>query len=316
MIPRLTNVRLLTSSTTRIRFNSTLPTSTPPKTAGCIIIGDEILNSKIQDSNSRYFAKFCYNNGIQLNKISVVGDNAQDINSTVSEFHKNFELTITSGGIGATHDDITYDSIAQCFGLPLKFSQIAFDRYLSLRGDSHLKTLDDDQLTGFKKMFNLPFHEDRVELLFAEHTWTPVVRIDQRLSVLPGVPRFFEILLDDALAPHLNLSNDKEKENGVGYVTFYVTTKMSEIRFGPLISKKQQLINEKGLGVKIGSYPHFEVGFNTISVCGKLYDEEFMKSLVEELCSAVHGKQISADEEFLLSNNRSMEELQFLSNVK
>ncbi|GME71887.1 unnamed protein product [Ambrosiozyma monospora] len=215
----------------------------------------------------------------------------------------------------STEQDIS----SKGFGFPLKFSQVAFDRYLSLRGDSHLKTLDDDQLIGFKRMFKLPFHEDRVELLFAEHTWTPVVRIDQKLNILPGVPRFFEILLDDGVAPNLKLGNNDDgngKEIGVRYVTYYVTTKMSEIRFGPLISKKQQLINEKGLGVKIGSYPHFEVGFNTISVCGKLYDEEFMKSLVDELCSAVHGKQITADEEFQLSNNRSMDELQFLSDVK
>ncbi|ELU39631.1 putative molybdopterin binding domain-containing protein [Rhizoctonia solani AG-1 IA] len=49
------------------------------KTAACLIIGDEILNGKTHDSNSNYFAKFCFERGVALKRIEVIADDEGEI---------------------------------------------------------------------------------------------------------------------------------------------------------------------------------------------------------------------------------------------
>ena len=48
-------------------------------TAGCLIIGDEVLNGKTKDSNSNYFARWCFNLGIDLRRVEVIPDEEEDI---------------------------------------------------------------------------------------------------------------------------------------------------------------------------------------------------------------------------------------------
>ena len=71
-------------------------------TAGCIIIGDEVLGGKTTDSNSAYMAKFCFKLGINLKKIEVIGDDEAEIMHTVRRMSENYDFVVTSGGIGPT----------------------------------------------------------------------------------------------------------------------------------------------------------------------------------------------------------------------
>ena len=77
------------------------------KTAGIIIIGDEILSGKIQDLNSQFMVKELRLHGIDVRRISVVPDDVQEIASEVKAFSERFDYVFTSGGIGPTHDDVT-----------------------------------------------------------------------------------------------------------------------------------------------------------------------------------------------------------------
>ena len=84
-------------------------------TAGIIIIGDEILYGRTQDTNSNFMAKELVRAGIQLNEIRVIDDNCKNIMKTVQEFHRAYTYVFTTGGIGPTHDDITSESISLAF---------------------------------------------------------------------------------------------------------------------------------------------------------------------------------------------------------
>ncbi|XP_028130250.1 FAD synthase [Diabrotica virgifera virgifera] len=84
-------------------------------TAGVLVIGDEILKGQTEDTNSRYLSKEIYKSGVQVKKISVIGDIVEDVSREVKEFSNSFDYVITTGGIGPTHDDITFEAVAKAF---------------------------------------------------------------------------------------------------------------------------------------------------------------------------------------------------------
>jgi molybdopterin-biosynthesis enzyme MoeA-like protein len=71
-------------------------------TAACLIIGDEVLGGKTVDTNSAYFAKFCFSLGINLRRIEVIADDEGEIVEAVQRMSKNYDMVVTSGGIGPT----------------------------------------------------------------------------------------------------------------------------------------------------------------------------------------------------------------------
>ncbi|KAI7688006.1 Molybdopterin binding protein, partial [Hortaea werneckii] len=97
-------------------------------TAGCIIIGDEVLGGKTVDTNSAWFAKYCFSLGINLKRVEVIADDESEIVEATRRMSHNYDMVVTSGGIGPTHDDITYQSIAKAFSLPIVLHEKAYER--------------------------------------------------------------------------------------------------------------------------------------------------------------------------------------------
>ena len=78
-----------------------------PKTAGIILIGNEILSGKIQDANAAYLCRELRTLGVDVRRISVIPDEVQLIAEEVVTFSREFDVVFTSGGVGPTHDDVT-----------------------------------------------------------------------------------------------------------------------------------------------------------------------------------------------------------------
>ncbi|KAJ6656981.1 hypothetical protein lerEdw1_002982 [Lerista edwardsae] len=85
-------------------------------TAGIIVIGDEILKGYTHDTNSFFMCKKLRSLGVTVAKISVVPDEVGVIAAEISAFASQFTYVLTSGGIGPTHDDVTFEAVAQAFG--------------------------------------------------------------------------------------------------------------------------------------------------------------------------------------------------------
>ena len=84
------------------------------KTASIIIIGNEILSGRTQDTNSNYLAKMLVERGISLQEIRVIPDDHRIIEDVVYKEASTKDYVFTSGGIGPTHDDITAEAISSC----------------------------------------------------------------------------------------------------------------------------------------------------------------------------------------------------------
>jgi molybdenum cofactor synthesis domain-containing protein len=95
-------------------------TTTPAKvTAAVMIIGDEILSGRTQDTNLNHIAKYLGAHGVDLAEARVVPDVTEEIVTALNALRAKYDYVLTTGGIGPTHDDITADCVAEAFGVPL-----------------------------------------------------------------------------------------------------------------------------------------------------------------------------------------------------
>ncbi|MBY0429387.1 MAG: competence/damage-inducible protein A, partial [Alphaproteobacteria bacterium] len=113
--------------------------NTQTKTACVIIIGNEILTGRTQDTNLGHIGKKLLEKGIRLVHARVIPDIEQDIVDTINEVRKKYDVVFTTGGIGPTHDDITADSIAKAFGVKNELNAQAKARLVAYyKGEENL----------------------------------------------------------------------------------------------------------------------------------------------------------------------------------
>jgi molybdenum cofactor synthesis domain-containing protein len=152
------------------------------RTCALVVVGNEILSAKIQDSNAYFAACELRKAGATLKRITVVPDELDAIADEVRHCAARFDVVLTSGGVGPTHDDITMAGVARAFGRPLV-------------KDPELTRLIREHFTGANaaayRMAEVP--EGSV-LNQAGDRWFPTVQCDN-VYILPGVPQLFEAKL-------------------------------------------------------------------------------------------------------------------------
>ena len=97
-------------------------------TAGVLVIGNEILSGRTQDVNLNHIAKALGEMGVRVREARVVPDVEDVIVAAVNDARARFDYVFTTGGIGPTHDDITAESIARAFDVPLVVSDAIAER--------------------------------------------------------------------------------------------------------------------------------------------------------------------------------------------
>ena len=85
-------------------------------TANIVIIGDEILLGRVADTNSGLLARELTSRGWKVGNVTTVGDSAEAIDSAIRRAMESAELTISTGGLGPTRDDITKSVLTGIFG--------------------------------------------------------------------------------------------------------------------------------------------------------------------------------------------------------
>ncbi|KAK6985238.1 MoCF-biosynth domain-containing protein [Favolaschia claudopus] len=172
------------------------------RTAAALIIGDEILNGKTHDMNSNYFAKYCFEHGIELKRIEVIADDEAQIIEASRRMVMNYDFVVTSGGIGPTHD-ITYASLAKAFSQSLVHHTETLTRMTEMiKHRAWMSVQTPQQRAATERMALFP---DGAEVLFvAKDIWVPVVRLEGKLLHFPGHPLAFPKMLT-ALTPLLPL---------------------------------------------------------------------------------------------------------------
>jgi len=169
----------------------TQPTAQP--TAAMLVIGDEILSGRTRDSNAHHLAGVMTEIGIRLTEIRVVPDETARIVAAVNEMRAGVDYLFTSGGIGPTHDDITADSVAAAFGVPIGVRDDA-RAILAAYAASTGRELNEARL----RMARIP---EGATLIENPLSHAPGFSLGN-VHVMAGVPSIFAVMLE-SLRPRL-----------------------------------------------------------------------------------------------------------------
>ena len=86
--------------------------------AAIIIVGNEILSGRTQDTNTGTISLWLNSIGVVVEEVRVIPDIEKIIVETVNHLRKVYDYVFTTGGIGPTHDDITAKSISSTLIVP------------------------------------------------------------------------------------------------------------------------------------------------------------------------------------------------------
>ncbi len=199
--------------------------------ASLVIIGDEILSGRTEDTNLAYLAKWLGNLGIHLSEVRVVLDDEKDIIESVNTLRKKYDYVFTTGGIGPTHDDITTDSIAKAFGVETRIDDDALEKMKEF--------LDGKELTEpLLKMLHIP---EGGELIYSPATKAPGYKIEN-VFVMAGIPKIMQGMLE-------GMYDYLEKGEVVHSRSFDILVGES------FFAEKLEEIQQEFLNIAIGSYP-------------------------------------------------------------
>lgn len=168
-----------------------LSTSADPPSAALMIIGDEVLSGGVADANTPWLARLLHSRGVDLVRVEVVPDDADDIGATALRLRDRVGpggFVFTSGGIGPTHDDVTYDALAAALGLAVEVhapTVALMQEHYAARGVE----LNEARL----RMAALPAP---AEVLVTPGLWVPLVVAGGNVHILPGIPRLFQAMVE------------------------------------------------------------------------------------------------------------------------
>jgi molybdenum cofactor synthesis domain-containing protein len=150
------------------------------RTAGIVVIGNEILSGKVADTNSSFLTRELRAAGVDVRRIAVIPDELADIETTVREFSERFDFVFTSGGVGPTHDDMTIEGIARAFR-----SRVVREPGL----EGKLREFYKDKVNDARlKMSEVP---EGAELIYGGTIAFPTMKM-QNVYVLPGIPEILQ----------------------------------------------------------------------------------------------------------------------------
>ena len=155
-----------------------------PKTAGIILVGNEILSGKVRDENAAYLCRELRALGVDVRRIAVIPDEVALIAEEVAAFTKAFDLVFTSGGVGPTHDDVTIEGVARAMAVPV----VRHPDLVALLERYYRGKITEAAL----RMAEIP---EGAELVTGGTLRFPTILM-RNVYVLPGVPEIFRKKFD------------------------------------------------------------------------------------------------------------------------
>ncbi len=182
-----------------------------------LIIGNEILIGKTQDTNSNWMAKRITKYGHQVKRITTIGDKVKTISETIQRIlQRKPDIIITSGGIGPTFDDMTLEGIASGINRKLELNEHAYNSIKKAYENAFHKGLL--KLEGMtkerKKMSYLPQRSIPLPNTVGTAPGVKIVEGNSTIFILPGVPAEMKAIFRNIIVPILKEQQSNFIEKG------------------------------------------------------------------------------------------------------
>jgi len=239
--------------------------------ASLLIIGDEILSGRTKDANLAYLATWLNEAGIQLAEVRVVPDVEAEIADGVNALRAKYDYVFTTGGIGPTHDDITVDSIAAAFGVPVVIHPEAYKMMEGYYGAENFTE-------ARKRMTRVP---EGAELIKNPVSIAPGIRIEN-VFIMAGVPKIMQSMLE-GIRPHLRA--------GRKVWTQSLTVHAPESK----IAEELGSIQDANTDTSIGSYPFYTKGYGA-NIVVRSVDKVALEKAMGEVQALCFAKRFETDD--------------------
>ena len=236
--------------------------------AAILIIGNEILSGRTQDTNTSTLATWLNSIGVKVNEVRIIPDQEDTIVETLNFLRKTNNYVFTTGGIGPTHDDITAQSVAKAFGLKYELHK---EGYKILEAYYQPGEFNE----GRQKMIWMPANAD---LILNPTSGAPGFSVEN-VFCLPGVPSIMKSMLG-------GLKN--KIVGGDPILSYTISLKTVESEIANSLTKVQ----EQNQDVEIGSYPFFHAGKLGVSIVLRSEKQSKIDQCNSQILKFVNDKKI------------------------
>jgi molybdenum cofactor synthesis domain-containing protein len=237
--------------------------------ATIIIIGNEILSGRTQDTKTGSISLWLNSLGVKVQEVRVIPDIEEVIVKTLNEVRKKNTYVFTTGGIGPTHDDITAMSISRAFNLKYEINKEAFKILKAYYKPGEFNE-------GRQKMAWTPAN---AKLILNPTSGAPGF-IVENVFCLPGVPSILKSMLG-------GLKNEISGGKPIISHTINLRTVESEI------AKSLTTVQNNNKDVEIGSYPFFRAGKLGVSIVIRSTDKSKIDNCDCQILEFVNKKKIA-----------------------
>ena len=236
--------------------------------AAILIIGNEILSGRTQDTNTSTLANWLNSIGVKVEEVRVIPDVEKTIIDTLNLLRKTYDYIFTTGGIGPTHDDITAQSVSKAFGIKYEIHKEAFKIL-----EAYYKPGEFNE--GRQKMVWMP---ENAELILNPTSGAPGFNV-KNVFCLPGVPSILKSMLG-------SLKNKIVGGQPILSHTISLRTVESEI------ANSLTKVQDQNKDVEIGSYPFFHAGKLGVSIVLRSENQSKIDDCNSQILKFVKQKKI------------------------
>lgn len=166
--------------------------------ADIITIGDEILIGDTVNTNASWMGQFLSERGVRIHRVITISDQFKTIREALQDSSEEAELTILTGGLGPTHDDITKKAIVDWLGVSTVRHQPTLDHIKKIFAKRNFS-----MSTANYEQADVP---ENAEVLFNKAGTAPGLWIDRNghhIAILPGVPHEMRYLIEHKIWPKI-----------------------------------------------------------------------------------------------------------------
>ena len=236
--------------------------------AAILIIGNEILSGRTQDTNTSTLATWLNSIGVQVAEVRIIPDIEETIVEVLNLLRKKYKYVFTTGGIGPTHDDITAEAVSKAFGKKYEIHKEAFKIL-----ETYYKPGEFNK--GRQKMVWMP---ENAELILNPTSGAPGFSVDN-VFCLPGVPSILKSMLG---------SLKTKIVGGEPILSQTISLKTVESEIASSLNKVQ----EENKDVEIGSYPFFHAGKLGVSIVMRSENQSRIDECNSQILKFVNEKKI------------------------